>query len=248
MVPEDGLTMANNLFEAFYTEKMLNYSPAPTLSRKGGRARMDRQRYQASLLQITSMTQLEISKLLKISHGTLMNWNMEWGYKALLEKHRKEFSRSFLDEFIKKAQEYRVNLNEDFKLPTNEFTNRKLPRFEWEFFGERQDFNVKTRIEILLMGDDWFKNYPDISLVLLAWWEPIPTRTGKDEKILKAEYLAFHERLHEKLHAMFIENIRHLLLKPSPTTEDKNFILYTMELIRKDFCFKDKCQGATSKP
>ena len=201
---------------------------------------MDRQRYQASLLQIISMSQLEISKLLKISYGTLMNWNMEGGYRALLEKHRENFASLFLDELVKKVQEYRVKLDEDFKLPTDEFIKKKRPRFPWGFFGERQNYNIRTRIKIALMGDDRFKDSLDISLVLLSWMEPIPARTKRDEKILKDGYLELYEKSNEKLHAIFIEDIRCLLLKPNLTNEDRNNILYTLELLKKDFRYKDK--------
>ena len=222
--------MINNVFDMFYAKKLEAHTHAPPSSKRGGRARLDRKRYQASLLQLTSMKQREIANLLGVSHGTLRNWNANSGgeLKTLLGRHRTEFAHMWIDKLAEKVQEHKIKMYGEFESPPSEFITKELPRFEWDFFGEPNDLSLRTVNEIASIAVDRFKDSVLMAMVFLKWAETIPAPIKKGEKILKEGYLSVQEILHVSLS----EEIQDTLLKSNPSNEDKNISLYALEMLK----------------
>lgn len=230
-IPQEN---TRTLLGRFVQEKTQQYiEPLREGTPRGEPIGLSAVKYGASLYGLTNIKQKEIAERLDISHGLLRKWHTEEPFKAMIDKHCREFAEVFIRNMRDRIK-LREALNKNFlaqplqEIASQEFSS--LGYYEISDAGDYSDLadlNISNSLEIEVNKAIAVN---DISLLIeiFAMIDALRFFRGENESGKSAEN---RKQIMNRFLKVFIRKSIEILLKPNIDENDKKDLLLTLKLM-----------------
>ena len=234
----ENILQANNrtLLGRFIQEKVRQYiEPSREGTPRGEPIGFSGVKYGATLYGLTNIKQKEIAERLEISHGLLRKWNTEESFKAMIDKHCREFTEVFMRNMRDRIKR-REALNEAFLAQSlQEIASQDLPSFVHSEISDANDYSLKLLKLIYETGDKALEKAISegdltMKLEIYATYRAMQFYFGGKGS---SQFADNEKRLENMLLNSIVEDGMKTLLKPSLDEEDKKSLLTTMKMVAR---------------
>ena len=151
MAKDGGTDLGAYIHLGLYIEEKMDayVEPERKGTPKGEEIGFSRQKYGASLMNITTLKQKRIAKLLNVSYGLLRKWRTEERFREMVETHCREFARrfyGFIEELVKDELQIKKPIRLDDKENKPHMIMRRYSLFDEYRYGSQ----LRKRIKVIL--------------------------------------------------------------------------------------------------
>lgn len=189
-------------------------------------------KYGATLYGLTNIKQKEIAEHLEVSHGLLRKWNTEEPFKAMVDKHCREFAEVFIRNMRDRIKQRETQNDVYLGKSLQEIASQDIPSLNYEEISDARSYSNKvysyiTLALIAVVDKSISENDVTLSLEIYCMIDALKFfREGKKSERSEND-IKISNRLSKSLEKEGIE----ILLKPDLSEEDRKSLLSIIKVL-----------------
>jgi hypothetical protein len=226
----------NTLLKKYLLEKSSAYhEPQRAGTPKGEPVGFSLLKYKATLFGLTNVKQKDIASDMKISHGLLRKWHTEEPFKALVDRHCREFAALFMKNIGDRVNRRKTAVSAYSQQPLAEMVSTDLPSLDYNEIADAKFYSELTEHYIADAMESEIKkagNKKDFTLIIEihAMIDSLRFFKGKSQSEVSKE---FDRKILKTIRTNMISEVIEKMQKLKLTEQERKDIIQTMKLLRK---------------